>query len=216
LDNLKAEGVDARAVDIDARLGSGMSVAILQDDGNYGAVIVSGSNLAIDATALAGTWVDMGGAKILVLQNEVPHAVNVAAAASARKGGAAVVLNAAPARPLDAGLLDKVDVLVVNRVEAEAISGLAVSGKESAIAALPLLGPDKRSVVITLGGDGLIVCPKSGEPVSIDALPVKVTSTHGAGDCFVGALAERLAAGASLVEACMDANKRAAAFVSRM
>ncbi len=214
-ENLKTAGVDDVAVTTDAEAGSGMSVAILQDDGDYGAVIVSGSNLAIDAASLAGTWGGIGGAKVLVLQNEVPHAVNVAAAACARQQVAAVVLNAAPARPLDAELLDNVDVLVVNRVEAESISGFPVSDRPSAIAAMTALGCANRSVVITLGGDGLVVCPKSGEPVSIEAVPVKVTSTHGAGDCFVGVLAERLAAGFSLIEACLTANQKAASFVSR-
>jgi ribokinase len=46
-------------------------------------------------------------------------------------------------------------------------------------------------------------------------VPVHVTSTHGAGDCFVGTLCAQLAAGVSLIEACQKANQTAAAFVSR-
>jgi ribokinase len=42
--NLIAEGVDAGAVSVDAEAGSGMSAAIVRDDGEYGAVIVSGAN----------------------------------------------------------------------------------------------------------------------------------------------------------------------------
>ncbi len=215
LDNLNKSDVDCAAVEVDAKLGSGMSVAILQDNGNYGAVIVSGANLAIDPEKIASTWAVIGGAKVLVLQNEVPHAVNVAAAKAAQQNGAIVVLNAAPARPLDGELLDHVDVLVVNRVEAQDISGVEVEDQASAIRSLPMLGNAQRSVVVTLGGNGLVVCPKAGEPVSIAALPVKVTSTHGAGDCFVGVLAARLSAGIPLVEACQIANRQAAAFVSR-
>jgi ribokinase len=215
LDNLRSCGVDAAAVSTDAALGTGMSVAILQDSGDYGAVIVSGSNLAIKADALEQVWSELGGAKVLVLQNEVPHAVNVAAALAARQAGATVLLNAAPARPLDAELLDNVDVLIVNRVEAEGISGMVVSDQFSAIGALPRLTGDKRSVVITLGGSGLVVSPQSGDPVGIEAVPVKVTSTHGAGDCFVGVLAARIAAGMPLVDACHFANREAATYVSR-
>ncbi len=216
LENLKNAGVDAVAVEVDTKHGSGMSVAILQDNGEYGAVIVSGSNLAIDPAGVASTWSALGGAKVLVLQNEVPHAVNVAAAKVANQHGAIIVLNAAPARALDAQLLDYVDILVVNRVEAQDISGVAVTDKPSAIEALPLLGNAQRSVVITLGSNGLVVCPKASTPVSIEALPVKVTSTHGAGDCFVGALAARLAEGAPLIDACHFANQQAAAFVSKL
>ncbi len=215
LDNLKTCGVDAAAVTTDSERGTGMSVAILQDSGDYGAVIVSGSNLAIKSGALAQIWSELGGAKVLVLQNEVPHAVNVAAALAARQAGATVLLNAAPARPLDAELLDNVDVLIVNRVEAEGISGLPVSDRLSALAALSRLAGGKRAVVITLGGDGLVIGPRSGDPVQMAALPVDVTSTHGAGDCFVGVLAAHMATGKPLIEACHLANRAAAAHVSR-
>ena len=53
LANLKASGVNSNAVTVDPQAGSGMSVAILQDDGDYGAVIVSGANLKIDPSAMS-------------------------------------------------------------------------------------------------------------------------------------------------------------------
>ncbi len=213
--NLASAGVDIAAVAVDGETGSGMSVAILQNNGDYGAVIVSGSNLAIDALALPEMWTALGGAKVLVLQNEVPNPVNLAAAAAARCGGAIVVLNAAPARALTDGLLDLVDVLIVNRIEAEAMAGVSVHDRSSAIAALHALGSQHRSVIVTLGGDGLVLGEKSGGGVEIVAVPVKVKSTHGAGDCFAGVLAASLAKGSPLPEACQTANARAAAFVSR-
>lgn len=213
--NLARAGVDLTGVSTDHHKGSGMSVAILQDDGDYGAVIVSGANLAIDPDAIVGLWQQLGGAKVLVLQNEVPNLVNVAAAKIAAGSDAVVVFNAAPARRLTDNLLDLVHVLVVNRVEAGELSGLAVHDFVSARLALPKLQGPSRSVVVTLGGQGLLVAPVVGEVVEIAAVPVKVTSTHGAGDCFVGMLAARLAAGDSLVDGCREANRRAAEFVSR-
>ncbi len=213
--NLARAGVDLTGVSTDLHIGSGMSVAILQDDGDYGAVIVSGANLAIDPDAIVGLWQQLGGAKVLVLQNEVPNLVNVAAAKIAAGSDAVVVFNAAPARRLTDNLLDLVHVLVVNRVEAGELSGLAVHDFVSARLALPKLQGPSRSVVVTLGGQGLLVAPVVGEVVEIAAVPVKVTSTHGAGDCFVGMLTARLAAGDSLVDGCREANRRAAEFVSR-
>jgi ribokinase len=215
LKNLNATGVDHRMVEVDDTKGSGMSVAILQDDGDYGAVFVSGSNLEIDPKSIEQNWSDLGGAKVLVLQNEVPNAVNIAAAKAARKSGALVIFNAAPARPLLQELSECVDVLVVNRVEAEMISGLKVDNRASAIRSLETLGNDLLSVIVTLGGKGLVLKHRSGPVVAIDAIPVKVTSTHGAGDCFVGVLAASLAAGLNLEKACRIANEQAARFVSR-
>jgi ribokinase len=213
--NLLASCVDISALSIEQSLGTGMSVAILQDDGDYGAVIVSGANTALDPTALQGQWAALGGADVLVLQNEVPHAVNVAASLVARAHGALVVLNAAPARAMGRDLLDLVDVLVVNRVEAEAMAAMVVKDRASARLALPALGQSVRSIIVTLGGDGLVVAPKGEAVVEVAALPVSVTSTHGAGDCFVGTLAAQLASGTALIAACRIANERAALHVSR-
>jgi ribokinase len=212
--NLNLNGVDISAVVADAVAGSGMSVAILKDDGDYGAVIVSGSNLNIEPATLGAEWQRLGGARVLILQNEVPHAVNVAAASAAKAAGAIVVFNAAPVRPVGQDLLSLVDVLIVNRVEAEGMSGIAVRDRATAFAALPVLRKLANSIVITLGGAGLVV-DEGGHAVEIKAQRVEVTSTHGAGDCFVGTLSQRLAQGMGLVEACRAANLRAAEFVSR-
>ena len=216
LANLKASGVNSNAVTVDPHTGSGMSVAILQDDGDYGAVIVSGANLKIDPSAMSSEWNRLGGARVLVLQNEVPHLVNVAVAEAAKANSATVVFNAAPARQVASDLMSLVDILVVNRVEAEAMSGLLVDDRPSAIAAMPVLRKLAKAVVVTLGGQGLVVSSGVGDVgVEIEAQPVKVKSSHGAGDCFVGTLAERLSKGVSLVDACRAANLRAAEFVSR-
>jgi ribokinase len=214
-DNLSDANVDTSALTVDAVAGSGMSVAILQDNGDYGAVIVSGANLAIDPASLAAAWKTTGGAKVLVLQNEVPHAVNVAAALVARENGAIVVLNAAPARAVADDLLPLVDILIVNRVEAEAMAKQSVDNRAQARLALPALGAAVRSVIVTLGGEGMVVSAFGQPAIEIPALPVDVISTHGAGDCFVGVLAAELARGVSLVQASQHANRQAALHVSR-
>ena len=211
--NLKSNGVNGDAITVDAAVGSGMSVAILKDDGDYGAVIVSGSNLKIDPTTIEAEWRKLGGAKILILQNEVPHVVNVSAAAAAKASGAKVIYNAAPVRAAGNDLLALVDVLIVNRIEAEGLSGLVVKDRNTAKAAMPALLKISKAVVITLGGEGLVVSEGAGA-IEIEPHAVKVVSTHGAGDCFVGTLSQHVAQGKSLVDACRAANKRAAEFVS--
>lgn len=214
LAHLSRAGVDTTCVETDAAIGSGMSVATIDANGDYGAIIVSGSNLAIPPEDIAAQWQRLGGARLLVLQNEAPHAVNVASARAAREAGAKVLLNAAPARSCGADLMDCVDVLVVNRIEAEMLAGRLVADRTAALAALPALGADRRTVIVTLGAGGLVVASPGSLPEAIDAVPVTVVSTHGAGDCFVGALASRLAKGEGMIEACRLANARAADFVA--
>jgi len=213
--NLVAAGVDSSAVLIDAQAGSGMSAAIVRDDGDYGAVIVSGSNLRIEPGSLAAQWRRLGGARVLILQNEVPEPVNIAAASTARTSGALVILNAAPARQMSRELLDRVDILVVNRVEAAMLSERTIATPSDAFAAMPRLRAPGRAVIVTLGASGLVVQPPDGEARWIPPKVVQVVSTHGAGDCFVGTLAARLSRGDALQESAEFANGAAADFVGR-
>jgi ribokinase len=212
--HLDTAKVDRREVGVAPKAGSGMSVAIVKSNGDYGAVIVSGSNLALDPDDSAKAFSRLGGAKILILQNEIPDPVNVAVARAARDSGARVILNAAPARPVSAELDALVDLLVVNRVEASMLSGLEVNSAEEATAALAALGQTRRDVIVTLGGAGLVIGKKGQKAQSIPATPVSVVSTHGAGDCFIGALARSLAQQAPLAQAAEDASRIAARFVS--
>ena len=212
--NLNANNVNIDNVSIDEAHGTGMSAAILQDDGEYGAVIVSGSNLALKPKDAAQAWQNLGGAKYLILQNEIPEAVNVAVAEAARKSGARVILNAAPARKMSDQFLQLVDVLIVNRVEAEMLSGSVVTDANSALVVLPKLARPSQMVVITLGAKGLVFQTADGQHDFVAPHDVKVHSTHGAGDCFVGALAQSLASGEDLPSACSHANFVAAQFVS--
>lgn len=212
--NLRAAGVNVQGVGIDPGAGSGMSVAIVQDNGDYGAVIVSGSNLAIKEADVISAMQQLGTARIMVLQNEVDEAINIAAASLAKNMQATVLLNAAPARALSPALARNVDVLVVNRVEAEMMSGETITSPADVLSALPRLHGICPTIVVTLGGQGLVVAEIGQQPAVIEAVPVTVASTHGAGDCFIGSIAQSLAKGLSLHEACMVANKTAASYVS--
>jgi len=196
-------------VGIDPAQGSGMSVAISEAAGEYGAVVVSGANLSIDAAAIAQAWSALWETRVLLLQNEVPEPVSIAAARAAKAKAALIVLNAAPARKMSPDLLALVDVLVVNRVEAEMLAGTS-----DMAAAVTALHSPSRDVVLTRGGDGLMLITRDGRRTDIPALAVTLISSHGAGDCFCGALAARLATGEAIEAACRFATEAAGRFVS--
>jgi ribokinase len=203
--HLEAAGVDAAGVITDPGRGSGMSVAIEDEAGDYAAVVVSGANLGIDPAAIAASPA-LRAARIVLLQNELPEAVNLAAA---RAAAGLVVLNAAPARAAAPELLARVGIVVVNRVEARMLTGL--DHPEAALAALAARAP---AVVLTLGAGGLWLAERGTAPVHLPVRPVAVVSTHGAGDAFCGALAATLARGEALRDACALARDAAGLFVS--
>lgn len=214
IESLDRAGVERSQVSMDPVAGSGMSVAILEPSGNYGAVIVSGSNLKLDPSDACQSWEALGGGALLILQNEVPEPVNLALARWAREQGATVLLNAAPARPMADEFLDQIDILVVNRVEAAMLAGIPVDTLADAAKAASKLKGETRDVIVTLGGDGLLLRLRNGAEITVLAEPVKVVSTHGAGDSFIGALAAKLSAGATLEAATRHASRLAGYFVS--
>ena len=187
-ETLDASGVGLSQLQRDAGP-SGMSAAIVDSNGEYGAVIVSAANLNIAAHQVTVPE----ETSLVLLQNEIPDEVNLAVALKAKAIGAKVWLNAAPARKISNDLVEAIDLLIVNKVEAEfyARIGFAVN------------------LLKTLGADGV-----SYKGVQYSGFPVGVVSTHGAGDMFVGALASQVVYGANIAEAIKFAQAAAALHVS--
>ncbi|TIM40140.1 MAG: ribokinase [Mesorhizobium sp.] len=214
--NLARRGVDSRFVRVAPGAGSGMSVAIFDAGGDYGAVIVSGSNLTLgEKDIAAATEVVAQTAVLLLLQNEVPEAANIAAARAVKAHGGRVVLNAAPARKLSGELIALTDIVIVNALEAEFLAGVAVVDTlEGAAEAARMLVDFYPAAIVTAGGEGVAYCDRDGQAFALSALPVKVVSTHGAGDEFVGAFAAGLARGHRVEAALAAANAAAALLVA--
>jgi ribokinase len=188
---------------------SGMSVAISLPDGSYGAVIVSGANLLFRAEAVAFPR----ACAALLLQSEIPETANLILAANARSERVPVILNAAPARPVATDLLAMVDLLVVNRGEAADLLGQHEAALDPTDAALSLVTQGPRAVIVTLGGDGLVLAD-GATPHHHPARQVPVISAHGAGDAFLGALVAEWARGTPLADAAAFGQAAAALHVS--
>ena len=210
---LRAGQVDDRFVAVLTGTGSGMSVALQDGAGDYAATIVSGANLLISHDALSdpALWKGVG---VLVMQNEVTEALNLAAATHARDRGIPTVLNAAPYRTLSPDLQPLIDLLVVNAVEADMMGAGPVGSLASAKEAAKLLTGQYKSVVVTAGSAGLAGSEVRDEVFTLKAEKVKVVSSHGAGDAFIGALAAQIAGGQSMEQACRVASHAAALHVA--
>lgn len=194
-------------------LGTGMSVAIMDAEGDYGAVIVSGANTSIDTATFEkqGFWC---GVNVLILQNEIPTSINLEAARAAKNAGVQVCLNAAPTKELPQSLLELVDILIVNAIEAEDLCNIKVSNLEAAKRAANALSGKVGTVIVTAGGDGVAIASEDTK-FAMEAIPVELVSTHGAGDMFVGTLCAELASKTGLHKAVETANRAAAIHVSK-
>jgi ribokinase len=202
---LQAEGVRAEHVTRYPEAVTGIAMVIVSDTGENSIVVAPGANFLLDADAVADLGTVCGPGDVLVLQLEVPLDTCLAAARTARRRGAHVLLNAAPlptvGDPILSDLLHHVDVLIVNEAEAAALAGTDQShgaGWESVAARLRELGP--ATVVITLGARGAVAASIDGAhtqtPFSAD-----VVDTTGAGDAFCGAFASAYAEGRDLPDA---------------
>lgn len=211
---LQADGVDARFLRQVPHVGSGMSVALQDSQGDYAATIVSGANQQIDPLWLddPDLWTDVG---LLVLQSEVPEAVNIMAATEARSRAIPVILNAAPSRPLSRAFERLVNILVVNAVEAEMMGAPEICCLAGAAEAAHGLADRFECVIVTAGAKGLAVWDADDTSFQIPAEKVAVVSSHGAGDAFIGALAAALVSGQTLQTACKAASHAAALHISR-
>ena len=163
---------------------TGMSVALIGSDGIYSAVVVSGVNQTIDLSEIAVP----DDLTVLVLQNEINTDANFEIIKKVPKS-TFVILNAAPALTPNKGFFERIDLLIVNQLEAKMLLNEepSIFNNLDALRKLQNLGP--KEVIITLGADGYTGISKNGEIFSEPGIKVDVLSTHGAGDSFVGTLA---------------------------
>ena len=163
---------------------TGMSVALIGYDGIYSAVVVSGVNQTIDLSDI----VVPDDLSVLVLQNEINTDANFDIVKKVPES-TFVIFNAAPALPPNKDFFERIDLLIVNQLEAKMLINEepSIINNFDALQKLQNLGP--KEVIITLGADGYTGISKNEEIFSEPGIKVDVLSTHGAGDSFVGTLA---------------------------
>ncbi len=193
-------GVDCSLLAQDTTAASGMSIAMMTEDKDYSAVIISGANMNIDEKYIDSVMNVLREASVLVLQFEIPLPIISYAVKKLQGSTCKVILNAAPAYESQ-GILEYTDILIVNEVEGEMLSGIAITDTESAIQATIELNKTVPTVITTLGSKGLVYTETGAKPVFLPAYTVDVVDSHGAGDSFVGGLSAEIARGKSIDEA---------------
>jgi ribokinase len=166
---------------------TGVALIVVGADGENQIVVAPGANAAVDSGAA------LESLDAVLCQLEIP----LAAVEAAARRADFLCLNAAPAQELPDGLLDDVDLLVVNRFELEAI------GRFDGLTAL------------TLGGEGAVLLERGQEIAR--AVPPRVAAVDGtaAGDAFTACLLVSLLEGRAREEALTRACAAGALAASR-
>lgn len=196
---------------------TGAAFIFLEDGTGQNAIIVApGAAGEIVPEDLRAQRALFAAAGVFLSQLETPLEATEAGLRLARETGTLTILNPAPAAELPEGLLNLCDIVTPNEAEAEGLSGVHVTGTDTAAEAARLLrAQGAGAAIITLGEAG---CWIDAEGAAAH-LPARnagpVCDTTGAGDAFNGALAVALSEGASIFEAADFATAAAALSVTR-
>ena len=152
---------------------TGLAIILVSAEGENQIIVAPGAN-----AAFTPNLVQIPAADALIAQLEVP-VETILRAVDESQGF--FCLNAAPARPVPAALLERADLVVVNEIEARAL-GSSLDSYTGLLA-------------VTLGSRGAELS-KAGQPLASSRPPaISAVDSTGAGDAFTAALTVGLVSG---------------------
>ena len=199
LEALSASGVDTELIEaVDGVTGT--AAVMVEESGENQIVVASGANMLVTNDQVPDAL--LGPDTTVVLQMEVPIREIETVIHRSRAAGCRIILNLAPALPIEESALNACDVLVLNEGEASTLTGVE-QDPESQVQSLAV--KYELECIVTLGGAGAVLA--TGETMfRIGALDIDPIDTVGAGDAFVGALAASLDGGAAISYALRQAS----------
>jgi ribokinase len=205
LAELRAEGIDVSDVSVLDGVPTGMALIMVDARGENQISVGAGANAAISpAAVIAAVERSAGWAGSVLVSAEIPPEAVAALLQSAAAKGICRVLNPAPVNATMLDLLTLAPLLTPNASELVELYGLLSAERPASVAemAFALSRRSNAPVIVTLGGDGVLVCETSSKTTRLTSRTIaEVKDTTGAGDTFNGVLATALAQGATLLQA---------------
>ncbi|MBS4210494.1 ribokinase [Bacillus sp. FJAT-50079] len=195
---------------------SGLAFITVDTKGENSIILSKGANGLLDKSDMKSLLDVLSHTHIVLLQNEIQWEVNQYVINEANRRGIHVFFNPAPAFEVPDDILSRIDVLIVNETEAEAITGLNITTRSDAEKAADLLIQAKvRQVLITMGEQGAYFAGADGKTVFTPAFNVKAVDTTAAGDTFIGAFSVAFSLGKSIEDCLLFASAASAITVTR-
>jgi ribokinase len=203
LAELRGAGVDIGDVAVLTGQATGVALIVVDEQGENQIAVGAGANAAVTVDHVRRCLrAALPSAGCVLVSTEIPAAAVAAAVEEAAAAGVTCVLNPAPVLPVVAELLDLGPILTPNGTELSDLVALLGhnSGSANDDASL-IVARSRRPVIVTQGGDGVLMVSPDGGTRQVSAPPVAVRDTTGAGDTFNGVLVARLAGGDDLATA---------------
>lgn len=216
--SLISAGVDVSHVGQDPRTTSGVAMIALDTSGQNRIVVVPGANGTFTPERVERSRKVIESARVVLLQLEIPVESVALAARWAKEGGALVILDPAPARPLPAELLENVDYLTPNETELAQLCGdpHEARGREGVLRqARQLQARGCGRVIVKMGRAGAALADREKDHFW-PAIPVTAVDTTAAGDAFNAGFACALASNCSEIDASWFAVAAAGCAVTKL
>jgi len=214
--NYKNDGIDTRYVFQEKGIASGHALIMIGGEGMNYLSVAPGANYKLTPAKIDEAMPIIDDAAMIVMQYEIQEETIKYVIDLANNKNIPVLWNCAPARAFDLSYIPKINILVLNEVEAGFLAEMTVETEADAEkAAQKLVDRGVEKVIITLGSKGAFVVTKN-EKVIVPAFKVEAVDTTAAGDTFCGAFAVALVEGKSLKEALQFASAAAAISVTRI
>lgn len=198
--SLQSEGVDDAGVREDPVAPTGVAIIAVATGGENSIAVVAGANGRVTPEDVVAAAPLFTGARMLLVQFEIPMDAVEMAMVVARQRGMRVLLDPSPVPP--AGVPDRVlagaDLVLPNAVEAAALTGVCVDDPESAErAGRILLHRGAGAAVVKRGRAGAVIVTAE-TAIHVPGFRVASVDATAAGDAFAGGVAVALMRGEDL------------------
>lgn len=215
IEGLQKENINTDYVFVDEIAPSGTALIMVNEEGENCIVVAPGANANLLPADIEKVKV-ITEAEIFLMQLEIPMETISAVVKISNRNNQKLIINPAPAQPLDDELLCDLFLITPNETEATLLTGTTVTDEASAAnAAAVLVKKGVLNVIITLGRQGAYF-QNCSLKLKIDAPLVQAVDTTAAGDTFNGALAVALTENMDWEQAIRFAVKAASISVTRM
>jgi len=214
LDGFLKEGLDVSHVTETGEFASGVALITVNENAENQIVVASGANMDLKPADLPDSIFDQ--VQFVLLQLEIPLETVKYIVRKCSEFKIKVILNPAPAVPLEDDLLSGLYLITPNETETQILTGIYPEDPDSLQKAGRIfLEKGIKNVIITIGKKGVFLMNETLSQIT-PALEVAAIDTTAAGDVFNGALLTSLSEEKNWIEACEFACKAAAISVTRM